>query len=165
MSHLATTSIEREALEMTGSLLALIGTDEGSIQPIEKDARYLDYVLNLPLKIDSCRKLHDHAKYLGVTDRFKDVIDTFLVPEGETPAGFRLSYVLDKDRVVRVDLIRDISYDKNGKKRPTKILFSADSANPREVATDSLFAISSITRSRLFRKLKTIPQNRVNCLN
>ncbi len=134
MSHLAVTTIAREALEMTGSLQALIGTDEGNIQPIDKDARYLNHVLHLPLKIETCRKLRDLAKYLGVTDRFKDVIDTFHVPEGETPAGFRLSYVLDKDRVVRVDLIRDISYDKNGEKRPTKILFSADSANPYEVA-------------------------------
>ncbi len=164
MSHLAATSMERETLEMTGSLQAFIGTDEGSIQAIENDARYLDHVLNLTLKIDSCRKLRDHSNYLGGRDRFKDVIDTFLVPKGETPAGFRLNYVLDKDRVVRVDLIRDISYNKNGEKRPSKTLFSADSANPCEVATDSLFAISSITRSRLFRKLKTIPQNRVNCL-
>ena len=38
------------------------------------------------------------------------------------------------DRVLRADLKRNISYDKNGQKRPTNLLFSADSANPYEVA-------------------------------
>lgn len=126
--------MKRKTLEITGSLQALIGTDERSIQPIEKDTSYLDHVLNLPVNISTCQKLSDLADYLGVTDRFRDVIDTFQVPEGQTPAGFRIGYVLDQDRVVRVDLVRDISRDRNGEKRPTKILFSADSANPYEVA-------------------------------
>ena len=33
-----------------------------------------------------------------------------------------------------MDLVRDISCDKNGMKRPTRTVFSADSANPYEVA-------------------------------
>ena len=36
--------------------------------------------------------------------------------------------------MLRADLKRNISYDKNGQKRPTNLLFSADSANPYEVA-------------------------------
>ena len=40
MSHLAATSIEWTTLEMTGSLQALIGTDEESIQAIENDASH-----------------------------------------------------------------------------------------------------------------------------
>ena len=40
---------------------------------------------------------------------------------------------MDADGAVRADLVRDISYDKNGQKRPTNLLFSADSANPYEV--------------------------------
>ena len=40
---------------------------------------------------------------------------------------------MEKDGVVKVDLVRDISYDKNGILRPTNVLFSADSANPYEV--------------------------------
>ena len=32
-----------------------------------------------------------------------------------------------------IDLKRDINYDKNGQKRPTKFIFSADSANPYEI--------------------------------
>ena len=55
-------------------------------------------------------------------------------PRGETPAGFRLESSLEAGGVLRVDLVRDISYDKNGVKRPTKVIFSADSANPYEVA-------------------------------
>ena len=41
---------------------------------------------------------------------------------------------LEGDGVLMVDLVRDINYDKNGMKRPTKTIFSADSANPYEVA-------------------------------
>lgn len=37
-------------------------------------------------------------------------------------------------RVLEIDLKRNISYDKNGQKRPTKFIFSADTANPYELA-------------------------------
>lgn len=73
------------------------------------------------------------VKFVGVTDRFKDVIDTFKVAEGETPAGFRVESVLENEGLLKVDLVRDIGYDKNGMKRPTKEVFSADSANPYEI--------------------------------
>lgn len=73
-------------------------------------------------------------KYLAATPRFKDVIQTFAVPAGETPAGFRIESTLQEDGLLLIDLVRDISYDKNGVKRPTGILYSADSANPYEVA-------------------------------
>jgi hypothetical protein len=105
----------------------------GAIQPIDAEAKYLAHVLDLPVDLGLFQELRGLAKHLGVTDRFKDVIDTFKVPAGETPAGFRIRYVLDKDGVVRVDLARDIAYDRNGGKRPTALLFSADSANPYEV--------------------------------
>lgn len=65
---------------------------------------------------------------------FREIIDYFRVPEVETPPGFRIEFVLDTDRVVRAEMVRDISHDKNGVKRPTRFLFSADSANPYEVA-------------------------------
>jgi len=55
------------------------------------------------------------------------------VPATETPAGFKIQYLIEEDSVLRVDLVRDISYDKNCIKRPTKVLFSADSANPYEI--------------------------------
>ena len=43
------------------------------------------------------------------------------------------SYLADEG-VLLVDLVRNISYDVDGIKRPTKVLFSADSANPYEIA-------------------------------
>lgn len=74
------------------------------------------------------------VKTVEVSPRFQDVIKTFDVPKGETPAGFRIECELIEDHVLLIDLVRDISYGKNGLKRPTKIIFSADSANPYEVA-------------------------------
>ena len=74
------------------------------------------------------------VKHIGVTPRFEDVIRTFQTPDGETPAGFRIETSLGDDGLLSVDLVRDISYDKNGMKRPTSMIFSADSANPYEVA-------------------------------
>ena len=78
--------------------------------------------------------LNQSINYIGVTPRFLDVIKTFDTPEEETPAGFRVEAVLQNDGLLEVDLVRDISYDKNGVKRATGVVFSADSANPYEVA-------------------------------
>ncbi|MCL2126752.1 MAG: hypothetical protein FWH38_00740 [Treponema sp.] len=74
------------------------------------------------------------AKYIGFSARWKDVIRTFQVPAHETPQGFRIETTLEDENLLKLDLVRDISYDKNGLKRPTNIIFSADSANPYEVA-------------------------------
>ena len=38
------------------------------------------------------------------------------------------------DRLLLIDLVRDISYDRNGLRRPTAVVYSADTANPYEVA-------------------------------
>ena len=74
------------------------------------------------------------VKAIDVTDQFEDVIKTFSTPEGQTPAGFRIETFLSTNGVLKVDLVRDISYDKNGIKRATGVIYSADSANPYEVA-------------------------------
>lgn len=85
-----------------------------------------------------CRKnfsiLAGKVKHIGFSDRFNDVIRTFKTPENETPAGFRIESALKSGGLLEFDLVRDISYDKNGLKRPTGVIFSADSANPYEVA-------------------------------
>lgn len=91
-------------------------------------------VLEKSISFEEYKVLKDTVKYVGVTNRFLDVIDTFAVPEGQTPAGFRVESFLGEEGVLLVDLVRDISYDKNGIKRATKTIFSADSANPYEVA-------------------------------
>ncbi|MCD8141492.1 MAG: transaldolase family protein [Planctomycetaceae bacterium] len=74
------------------------------------------------------------AEKIGVTPGFKKVIDYFKVAQNETPAGFEVKLEIAPDKVLRADLVRNISYDKNGVLRPTNVLFSADSANPYEVA-------------------------------
>ena len=73
------------------------------------------------------------VKFIGVTQNFKNIIDYFKVPADETPAGFRVEYNMAQNNELLIDLKRDISYDKNGQKRPTKFIFSADSANPYEI--------------------------------
>ena len=95
-----------------------------------------DYVLRAaahPLSFDVYRELMDWVEYVGVTPGFRRVIDYFEAGIGELPAVFRVELRLEADRVLRLDLVRDISYGKNGIKRPTNILFSADTANPYEV--------------------------------
>lgn len=100
---------------------------------IEADRENVARVLSMPLGLDEFMTLGKTVKQVGVTDRFRDVIKTFSPPAGETPAGFRRELTIDSDATLRADLVRDISYDRNGEKRPTNLLFSADSANPYEV--------------------------------
>lgn len=95
---------------------------------------YVARVLNQELDPQQFSDLKLAAKHLGVTQEFKDVIDYFKTEAGHTPAGFRIEYTLETDGLLQVDLVRDISYDTDGQLRPTKQLFSADSANPYEVA-------------------------------
>jgi hypothetical protein len=89
--------------------------------------------LNTPLSADHFAFLKNHVRYVGVTRNFREVIDYFKTPAGETPAGFKIQYELTENDVLKIDLVRNISYDKNGIKRPTRVLYSADSANPYEI--------------------------------
>lgn len=95
---------------------------------------YVNRVKNLLITANDYMILNNKVKFIGVSPRFKDVIKTFHSPEGEIPAGFRIESSLQNDGLLLMDLVRDISYDKNGLKRPTSVIFSADSANPYEVA-------------------------------
>ena len=116
------------------SLRALMSDKKGEgASVISGEEGYVERVLDLPLTLELFDDMKYVAKMIGVTGNFREVIDYFKVPAGETPQGFRIEYVLEKDGVLRADLVRDISYDKNGQKRPTNVLFSADSANPYEV--------------------------------
>ena len=92
----------------------------------------VDRIADLPLTAEAYRELQG-AQYLGVTDEFLRVIEQFPTPAGHTPAGFRVELELQDDGVVRADLVRDISVDADNVPRPTRVLFSADSANPYEV--------------------------------
>ncbi len=103
------------------------------LETVRGEESYVERVKDMAISTEDYKDLVSMAKYVGVTEQFKDVIATFHTPEGETPAGFRRELTLDKDNVLRINLVRDISYDKNGVERPTNVLFSADSANPYEV--------------------------------
>lgn len=100
---------------------------------VSGEERYVERILDYPLTLQEFKNLSPMVEYVGVTPEFKKVIDYFQVPEHETPAGFEIQLEVGSDKVLRVDLKRNISYDKNGQKRPTNLLFSADSANPYEV--------------------------------
>ncbi len=90
-------------------------------------------VAGLPLTLSEFAFLGERAKYVGGTERFHDVLRTFPTAGG-TPPGFRLEMELKADGLLEVDLVRDIGFGQNGVKRPTGTVFSADSANPYEVA-------------------------------
>lgn len=101
---------------------------------VRGEEEYVSCIMDTEIEKDDFAVLKQEARWIGVTDEFKKVMKTFPMSEPGTPAGFERIFELDKDGVVRVDLKRNISYDKNGKLRPTNVLFSADSANPYEVA-------------------------------
>lgn len=103
------------------------------IKPREGEEDFVSRVAGNLMTSSDFLTLDGRVKCIGVTDRFKDVIRTFSTPKDETPAGFRIESVLDQNGLLNVDLVRDINYDKNGIKRPTGVIFSADSANPYEV--------------------------------
>lgn len=90
-------------------------------------------VLDAPIDAETFLLFQKAASTIGVTDELQRIVGEFDTPEGETPAGFRIVPILEHDGHVAVDLRRDISFDRNGRKRPTDLLFSADSANPYEV--------------------------------
>lgn len=112
------------------SLASLVG---GETQIISSDEGYVRRALHQNISLNEYEFLKKTVRYIGVSDRFKDVIDLFKVPEGETPAGFKIEYNMKENQILEIDLVRNISYDKNGKKRPTKFIYSADTANPYEV--------------------------------
>lgn len=122
------------ASSIRASVRSLVEGREQPVPIVPEEDRYVAHVLDQPLSLDLYAKLKGLARAFGVTRTFRSVIDTFKVPAGETPAGFRIEFVIDADSVIRADLVRDISYDRNGQKRATQVLFSADSANPYEIA-------------------------------
>ena len=47
-------------------------------------------------------QLNGKVRYLGVTDRFRDVIETFHPADGEIPAGFRIESTLE-DLIIKIN--------------------------------------------------------------
>lgn len=100
---------------------------------VNGDEAYVNRIAKQIISFELFNDLKPIVQFIGVTDNFKEIIESFKVPEGETPAGFRTELSIGKEGVLLVDLVRDIAYDKNGLKRPTNVLFSADSADPNEI--------------------------------
>ena len=69
---------------------------------------------------------------VNISARFREGVDLFEPKRESTPAGFRVETT--GTHSVTLDLVRDIGYARDGQRRPTSLLFSADSANPYEIA-------------------------------
>ena len=117
------------------TLLSSHDKKESAAIVIDGETEYVDRVMNTPISDKHYSFMKENIKYVGVTRNFREIIDYFKTPAGETPAGFKVQYELTERNVLRVDLVRNISYDQNGARRPTKTLFSADSANPYEIVS------------------------------
>ena len=131
----ANTRLSTAGNEIECSLSTLIGTANGehAVSILEGDGDYVFRASRLPLSFRTYRDLLPFVNYVGVTPNYRRIIDYFRVAADELPAGFRLQLNLEPDHVLRLELVRDIAYDKNSVRRPTNVLFSADTANPYEV--------------------------------
>lgn len=121
-----------EIREVKCSIESLVGSGNLSVAS-DTDKGMYNRIKGMEMSLEAHLGMKDEVKSVGVTEEFKKVINTFKVAEGELPAGFRPEYVYGADKSLRVDLARDISYEANGKKRPTNVLFSANTADPYEV--------------------------------
>ena len=126
-----TVNYSNEGYGKTGVNFTLKSLNAPVVRGSEADVQR---VANKMMSLGEYEALRGNVKAIGVTERFRDAVKTFNTPEGETPAGFRIESYLEADGLLLVDLVRDINCDKNGVKRPTKLIFSVDSANPYEVA-------------------------------
>lgn len=104
------------------------------LPPVPGDESYVDRILDHPLGSSTFAELRGSARRVATTAELRAVVDHFGTPAGHTPAGFRVELELEGDGVLRADLVRDIGYDGDGILRPTNVLYSADTANPYEIA-------------------------------
>ncbi len=115
----------------------------------DTDQNMLNRIENIDFSFDDLLLMSDYVNLIGVTEEFKKVINLFKVPAGIIPAGFRPELVYDSDDCMRVDLKRDITYLENGQRRPSNILFSANTANPYDVKTMKSLLASLTTNPQL----------------
>lgn len=71
---------------------------------------------------------------ISLTARFREIVSTLGDASAATPAGFRIERRTLQDGTLELDLVRDISCQRNGQPRPTPLIFSIDTANPYEAA-------------------------------
>lgn len=104
------------------------------LEPVRSQEDLVRRIQQVPLTLDAARRLSRMVERVGATVEFARVIEYFKVPAGHTPPGFRVTLEVGADRVLVADLVRDIGMDADGVRRPTPVLFSADTANPYELA-------------------------------
>jgi len=107
--------------EITCSLSSLMGAGNAAwhVRLIRGDEEYVLRAVRFPISFATYNHLLHAVDYIGVTENFRRAIDYFEIPDNELPAGFRLELRLEADRVLRLDLVRDIAYGKNATRRPT----------------------------------------------
>lgn len=127
------------ALLAAGKIKAAPGTEQEMIKRIE----------GIEIPIEEYFYYKEFLGYVGITDEFRKVVKLFDTPEGQTPAGFRKEFVYSTDGMLQVNLVRDIAFGENGIRRPTNVLFSANTANPFEIATMKDFIANVTTNPSL----------------
>lgn len=100
----------------------------------ESDVPFVAAVSNQTLPWEEFSFLRQVVTTVSVTPNFKEIVRFFKTPTGSTPAGYRIERALERDGQLVFDLVRDIGYEANGRKRAIPLIFSADSANPYEIA-------------------------------
>ena len=95
---------------------ALVGSGQLAVAEGTETELY-ERIRNTKLSLKDFLASAGYIKYVGVTDEFRKVLKTFPVPEGETPAGFRKELIFGDDGCLRVDLVRDIAFEKNGERQ------------------------------------------------
>ena len=113
------------------------------INAVKGEEELVSRVLDTPVSESDFAALSGSARFIGAGGVFKDVMGAFPCETG-TPPGFRRVLEMRPGGVVNVELARDIAYGRDGIRRPTNVLFSADSANPYEVGPISPF-IANLT--------------------
>lgn len=129
----------------TAAVPARVGLTLGDLELPARTGReeLVARVLDTPVDAETFEFLARRAGGVDVGDELTAVVSYFRTPEGHTPAGFRRELRLSGGAVV-VDLVRDIGRGEDGRERPTNVLYSADSANPYEVAPIAPF-LSNLT--------------------
>ena len=74
---------------------------------------YVKRAEDMDVCIDDFKAIENRVQRFGVTTQYRDVIDTPYRNEDGTPPGFKRLLCMEQSGVLRVDLVRDISYDKN----------------------------------------------------
>ena len=96
---------------------------------------YAVCVSGVRLSYETFSAIRERVRFVGVTENFKEILRFYHVKDDQIPAGFCPTLRLENDSTLLIDLKRNINYGKNGEKRATRVLYSADCANPYEIAS------------------------------